>query len=99
MGQTGQGFFNRGRIILGQATRIRARIRDRLVLFVESLRNLERAARRITKTSITLTLQTGQIVQQRRRLRRGFLFLQLDHTRLTATTPFNGVRQLHHPQP
>ena len=66
---------DRRKIILGEGTRVGPRIGEHLVPFVERLRQRQRSARRETKATVGLTLQTRQVVEQRRALRRGLGFL------------------------
>ena len=62
-------------IILGQGARIGARISDHLVPLVKRLRDLERAPGGKTVAAVRFALQRRQIIQARRDLRAGFLFL------------------------
>ncbi len=69
-----QNLFHRVDIILGQGARIGSRIGEDLVMLVEPLRDLQRPLGRKTQASVRFLLQRGQIIEQRRKLRRGFLF-------------------------
>ena len=61
-------------VVLRQRARIGARIRERLMLFVERLCERERRARGEAETAVRLALEARQVVEQRRDLRRGLRF-------------------------
>ena len=54
--------------VAGQVARVRARIRQRLVLLVEPLRGAQRAPRGEPEAAVGVALQRGEVVQQRRAL-------------------------------
>ena len=74
-GKIAQRLLNDRQIILRQGARIGARISQHLVPLVECLGDLERALGGETVASVRLALQRRQIVETRRDLRAGFLFL------------------------
>ena len=86
------------KIIFRQSARIRARIRDRLVLFIKRLGNLQRAFCREPKPIIRFALQCSEIVELRSNLRTRFLFFQLDDTVFAAALPLDGFSDFAVPQ-
>ena len=62
-------------VVLRQGARIGAGIGQHLVLLVERLGERERRARREAEATVGLALQAGQVVEQRRDLRRGLRLL------------------------
>ena len=89
--QRAERLLHRGDVILRQRARVRSRVGQHLVLFVERLRESERVLCAETETSVRLTLQGGEVVKQRRHLRRGLAFLS-DDAGLAQAFRANGFR-------
>jgi hypothetical protein len=83
--QVPQRFTHRRQIVLRQRPRVGAGVGDHLVPFVKGLRDLQRAARGQAEAVVRLALQRGQIIEPRRNLRAGLLFLRDIRERLTLT--------------
>ena len=74
-GKVSQSLASDRQIIFRQGARIRSRIGQHLVLFVERLRDLQGALGGKTETAVRFALQRRQIVEPRRDLRAGLLLL------------------------
>ena len=72
VGEHLKGLLDGGQVVLGQGARIGSRIGQRLVPFVQALRQLQRGLGRKTKTAVGLALQAGQVIQQAAGLGGGF---------------------------
>src|SRR5205823_13732419 len=66
--------FHRPDVVLRKRARVRSRISEDLVPLVERLRKREGRSRREPETAVGLTLQAGEVIEQRRSLGRGFGF-------------------------
>ena len=75
VGQHLKGLLDHRHIVLRQRARVGTRVGQRLVAFVQALRDLQRGLGRIAKLAIGLALQAGQVKQQGRSLRGGLAFL------------------------
>ena len=64
-GQHLEGLARHGQIVLGQVARVGAGVGQRLVLFVQALRQRQRGLGRKAEAPVGLALQAGQVVQQR----------------------------------
>src|SRR6185437_15170083 len=62
------GRLQLGNHVAGEEARGRTRIRDRLLALVERLRGLQRAPRGEAVATVGVTLERGQVVQERRAL-------------------------------
>ncbi len=87
VGQHLQRLPHRAQVVLGQRARVRTRVGQHLVLFVQALRQRQRRLGRKAKAPIGLALQTGQVVQQAAGLGAGLGFL-----RHLAAAPLHGGR-------
>ena len=96
-GQHLHGLLHRGDVILRQSARIRSRISQHLVTFIQRLRKPQRVLRRKTKPRIRFALQAGQIIEQRRKLRGRLAFLG-DDTRLAEALGADAFRLLAGPK-
>src|SRR5207302_6744778 len=84
--------------VFRQRARIGSRIRERLVLFVQRLRERKRRARRESEAAVGFALQARQIVEKRRDLRRR-LRLFADDAGLARAFFGERVRSRFAPQP
>ena len=82
--------FRSGNVILGQIARIGSRIGERLVLFVKSLRDLQRHLRGKTVALVGFALERREVVKLRRDLARR-LFLLENRARFTLALGFDRV--------
>src|SRR5206468_8283054 len=85
-------------IIFWQRPGVRARVSDRFVFLVKSLRDLQCAFRRETEAIVRFALQRREIIQLRRNLCRRLLLFQLDDSILSTALALNGVRNFAMPQ-
>ena len=90
--------LDRGDVIFRQRARVRSRVGQHLVLFVERLGQSERVLRAETEASVRLALERRQVVKQRRHLRRGLAFLG-DDPGLAEALRANGFRSRLVPKP
>ncbi len=93
-----QRLLHRTEVVLGQRTRIRPRIGESLVLFVQCLCEPERGLRRKAEAAVRFTLQARQVVEQRGKLRYRFRLLG-GNARLPETLLADGCGPLLVPQP
>src|SRR5262249_10330017 len=77
-GEDVERLLHRADVGLGQCARIGARIRQRLVLFVQRLRERQRSPRREAEAAVGVALQARQVVERRGKLGRRFRFLGRD---------------------
>ena len=87
--QHGERFFHGVEIIFRQRARVGTRISEYFVFFVQRLRERQRGARGETEPSVGRALQTGEVEQQGRRLRRRFAFF-LDFAGLVVAFGLDG---------
>ena len=73
-----EGLFHRADVVLGQRARVGPGIGQDLVALVERLGERQRHARREAEAGVGFALQAGQVIEQRRELRRGLGFLRRD---------------------
>src|SRR5881392_2860518 len=90
--------FYRRQVILGQCTRICARVGDSFMSLVERLRDLQGALRGKTEAAVGFTLQAREIIQLRRDLGAGLFFLQLNDAFFAKALALNRLGDFTMPQ-
>ena len=93
VGEAAHHALRGGHMVLREVAGVRPRVGERLVLFVKRLRDLERHLRGKAVPPVRLSLERGEVVEQRRRLARRLLFL-LDRAGLAVALGLDRVRFL-----